>query len=278
MMRTSLEAWLLAAALAVVLILALSACASLAFILTTPAAAANLSGLPSNPWWLIVLDAGPKNAAPWVIAAVSASTILGFIFALHAHRVRRRSPTQALPYILLFFLTIGIECLRGVIAVLYATNGSVQAGVTLTRTVYWGRFVGLFALLLASLYCTELKYRHVYVLGGGAFLVALAIAASIPIDRTTFLSQLTWKLADQEGVWFVHVVISALVLLTAVGASVQKRDRRFLLVAAGLALLLGARELLFFAAQPAGVAGALVCLAAGAVVCLKTLGAIYRKT
>jgi len=75
----------------------------------------------------------------------------------------------------------------------------------------------------------------------------------------------------------VHVVISALVLLTAIGACVQKRDQRFLLVAAGLALLLGARELLFFMAQPAGLAGAVVCLAAGAVVCMGSLEAIYRK-
>ena len=276
-MRTSLEAGLLAAALAVVLILALASCASLAFILRTPAVSASLSGLPTNPWWLIVLDQGPKDPAPWVISAVSASTILGLVFSLRAHRLHRRNPTPVLPYLVLFFLTLGMECLRGVTAVLYATNGSVQAGVALTRAVYWGRFVGLFALLLASLYCTELKYRHVYVLGGGAFLVALAIAASIPIDRTTFLSQLTWKLADEEGVWFVHVVISALVLLTVIGAFVQKRDRRFLLVAGGLALLLGARELLFFVAQPAGLAGALACLTAGAMVCMRSFAAIYGK-
>jgi hypothetical protein len=277
-MRATLEDGLLAAALGVVLILVLAACASVAFILRTPAAAAGLSGLPSNPWWLIMRDSGPKERAPWIIAAAAAGAILGLVFSLRAYRLHKRNETPVLPYLLLFFLTLGIECVRGAAAVLYATNGSVQAGVMLTRVVYWGRFVGLFALLLASLYCTEMRYRHVYVLGGGAFLVALAIAASIPIDRTTFLSQLTWKLADQEGVWFVYAVISVLVLLTAIGAFLQKRDRRFLLVAAGMALLLTGRELLFFMDQPAGLAAAIVALAAGAAVCIRSVGAIYEKT
>jgi len=279
-MRTSLENGLLAAALALVLILVLAACASFVFLLREPVPSGALSALPSNPWWLIVRDQGSKDAARplAIIAAAAAATVLGLTFSIRARRLHEQNGTQVFPYLLLFFLTIGIECLRGMTAVLYATNGSVQAGITLTRAVYWGRFVGLLALLLASLYCTDLRYRHVYVLGGGAFLVALAMAASIPIDRTTFLCQLTWKLADEEGVWFVHVVISALVLLTVIGASLQKRDRRFLLVAAGFALLLGARELLFFMTQPAGLAGAVAALAAGAVLSVRSLGEIYRKT
>jgi hypothetical protein len=92
---------------------------------------------------------------------------------------------------------------------MYATDNALAASITLTRAVYWGRFSGLFALLLSSLSCTELRFRHVYILSGGVLLVALAIAASIPIDRTTFLTQLVWKLGDAEGVWFANVVIAS---------------------------------------------------------------------
>ena len=93
-----------------------------------------------------------------------------------------------------------MECLRGATAVLYAADNGLPACITLTRAAYWERFSGLFALLLASLSCTELKFRHVCILSSGVLLVALAIAARFPIDRTTFLIQLVWKLGDAEGV------------------------------------------------------------------------------
>lgn len=276
--RTSWEAGLLGIAFAIVLILGLIGCASFAFLLSQPAVAGSLSTLPSNPWWLIYRDPGPPDPAqpPGIVAAMAVATAIGFVFSLRSHRLYRRSRTHALPYLLLFFLSLGIECLRGPAAVLFSADMSITTSIVLTRAVYWGRFVGLLALLLCSLYCIELKYRHVYVLGGGSLLVALAIAASIPVDRTTFLSQLTWKLADEQGVWFMNFAIAVLVVLTAVGAAALKKDRRFLVFGGGLALLLTARELLFFMVQPVPLVCGIAALAAGAVVCLRSLSGIYR--
>jgi vacuolar-type H+-ATPase subunit I/STV1 len=278
--HTSWEAGLLGIAFAIILVLGLIACVSFAFLLSRPALAGTLSILPSNPWWLIYRDSAPPDAAQplRVIAALVMVTVIGFIFSLRAHRLYRNSRTPVLPYLLLFFLTLGIECLRGATAVLFATDTAMPTAIMLTRAVYWGRFAGLFALLLFSLICVELKYRHVYVLGGGSLLVAFAIAASIPVDRTTFLSQFMWKLADEQGVWFVNLVIAALVVVTTIGAAVLKQDRRFLVLAGGLALLLGARELLFFMVQPIPLACGIAVLAAGAVACLRTIAGIYRET
>ena len=276
-MRTSWDAGLFGLAVAVILILVIIASASFAFLLSRPALARSLSSLPSNPWWLINRDPGPKDATEplSVIAATLLATLLGLAFALRSHRLYRRARTPALPYLLLFFLSVGIESLRGATGVLFATDSTVQAAVTMTRIVYWGRFVGLFALLLSSIYCIELKYRHVYVMGGGSLLIALAIAASIPVDRTTFLVQLTWKLADEQGVWFVDVVLVALVIVTTIGASALKRDRRFLFLAGGFALLLAGRELLFFMVEPLPLAVGIAGLAVGAFACMRSLEGIY---
>jgi hypothetical protein len=276
--RTWWEAVLRSGAFSLVLVLGVIACGSFAFFLSRPDLAGALSALPSNPWWLVYQDAGPKNGAQplEIIAATAVATATGFLFSLRSQRLHSRRRTPVFPYLLLFFLTIGVECLRGLTAVLYATDSVLPVAVTLTRVVYWGRFVGLFALLFSSLYCTELNYSHVYVLGGGSLVVALAIAASIPIDQTTFLSQLTWKLGDAEGAWFVNIVIAALVLLTAIGASALKRDKRFLVVAGGFALLLVGRDLVFFMVDPLPLAGGILSLTAGAVVCLRSFGKIYK--
>ena len=277
-MRTSWDAGLFGLAIAVTLILIMIACASFAFLLVRPALAGALSILPSNPWWLIDRDPGPKDVMQplVVIATTLLGALVGLSFALRSHRLYRRIRTPALPYLLLFFLSVGIECLRGATGVLFAADSTVRVAITMTRVVYWGRFVGLFALLLSSLYCIELKYRHVYVLGGGSLLVALAIAASIPVDRTTFLVQLTWKLADEQGVWFVEMVIVVLVIVTALGASALKKDRRFLLLAGGFALLLAGRELVFFMVDPLPLALGIGALVAGAIVCMRSLEGIYR--
>jgi hypothetical protein len=104
------------------------------------------------------------------------------------------------------------------------------------------------------------------------------MAAYIPVDRTVFLAQLTWKLGDEQGVWFVNLTIGILVLATSAAGALIRRDRRFLFLAAGMAVLLASREILFFSVSPFVLAGGLACLAAGSIVCLRTLAVVYRKT
>ena len=278
-MRPSLETIAFAAAAAITVILAAAASFSFALIASSSPVSGALSALPTNPWWFVYLDPAGRNPSQSLIviaAAVAAAVAaLGAAFAANAVRLRNSGPV--LPYLLLFLFTLGLECLRAPGALLVGADRSQAATVFLTRVVYMGRFLGLISLLLASLNCIELNYRHPYVLGGGAILVAFAMAAYIPIDTTVFLSQLLWKLGDEQGVWFVNVVIALLVVGTAVGAALLKRDRRYLVLAGGFACLLAARELLFFGVQPLRLAAGIAALAAGSIVSLRTLSGIYRS-
>ena len=137
--------------------------------------------------------------------------------------------------------------------------------------------MGLLGLLIAGLYCIEMKYRKITMLVGGAFLVAFAMAAYIPMDRTVFLSQLTWKLGDEQGVWFVNLVIGILVIATSLIAAFSRHTVRFLWLTGGLLLLLCSRELLFFATGVIPLSLGLVAEAGGVLLCLRTLSAIYRQ-
>jgi hypothetical protein len=154
-------------------------------------------------------------------------------------------------------------------------DGSISAVVVLTRMIYWARFVGLLGLLLTGLYCIDFKYRRYGVLSAVIFLVSFAIAAYIPVDRTVFLMQLTWKLGDEQGVWFVSLIIGALALCTAAAAAPVKKSARYLWLAAGLALLLTSRELLFFGANPMILAAGLAALTGGIALCLRMASALY---
>jgi hypothetical protein len=173
-----------------------------------------------------------------------------------------------LPFLALFLFSLCFECLRGPSAWLYATDSSVEASVVFTRVIYWARTVGLLGLLLAALYCADLKYRKYGLLHGVVIVVSFAIAAYIPVDRTVFLAQLTWKLGDEQGLWFVNLVIALLVLAAGASSRLTRGDGRCLVVTAGFALLIAARELLFFAAGPLLQACGILALAGGTGLCL----------
>jgi hypothetical protein len=109
-----LEAGLFAAAYDVTLAFALLGSASFAFLLSRPLLAV-LSSLPSNPWWLVYRDAGTRGVAQplEIIIATTVVTTLALLFCLRSYRLYRHNRTPILPFPLLFFLTLGIEGLRG---------------------------------------------------------------------------------------------------------------------------------------------------------------------
>jgi hypothetical protein len=250
------------------------AAAALVFALfaAMPAAARALQDLPANTWWFLY-GSGPHGspAALVRIAGAIAAAAVSLAAAFSARRLYRAVPSPILPFLGLFLFSLSFECLRAAAAWLYAADRSIEAAVVLTRVIYWGRFVGLLSLLGAALYCADVRYRKYAVPAGIALVVSFAMAAYIPIDRTVFLAQLTWKLGDEQGVWFVTLVISLLVLAASSATVISRGDRRCLPITAGFALLMVSRELLFFSLAPLAQGCGLLCLAAGAILCLRVI-------
>lgn len=261
----------------ITLLLMAAAAVALALFLTVPRSAESLLSLPDNAWWFVYHDqpAGGSPGALWRIGAAIAAAGVAAAAAFRALALFRRGGSPLVPSLMLFLFSLSLECLRAGTAYLYARDGSITAVVFLTRIMYGARFVGLLGLLLAGLYCIDFKYRRYGVLTAVIFLVSFAMAAYIPVDRTAFLMQLTWKLGDEQGVWFVSLMIGVLALGTAAVAATAKRDGKYLWLAAGLALLLLSRELLFFGANPVLLTAGLAALAGGIVLCLRMVSAIY---
>jgi len=275
-MRTpaGIVAFYASTALAAIMILA--AALALALFVAMPRVADPLRDLPQNPWWFAYRDPAPQTtpAALWRIACAIVAAGIGAIAAFRSLALFRRHSSPLHPFLMMFLFSLSLECLRAGTALLYAGDRSIAVAVVLTRIMYWGRFVGLLGLLLTGLYIVELKYRKFAVLMGVVFLVSFAMAAYIPIDRTVFLAQLTWKLGDEQGVWFVNLVIAILVIATSAGGAAVRKDRRYYWMAGGLTLLLVSRELLFFGLAPGPLAAGLLALTFGITACLRALVAI----
>jgi len=265
-----------AAAVITVLLIA-SAALALAIFLTVPRTADPLLSLSDNTWWFTYHDPPEEGSAGalWRIGAAMAAAVIAAAAAFQALALFRRNGSMLFPALILFLFSLGPECLRAGTAYLYASDGSISAIVVLTRMIYWARFVGLLGLLLTGLYCIDFKYKRYGVLIAVIFLVSFAMAAYIPVDRTVFLIQLTWKLGDEQGVWFMSLIIGALALCTAAAAAPVKRSARYLWLAAGLLLLLASRELLFFGASPIILSAGLAALTGGIMLSLRMVAALY---
>jgi hypothetical protein len=278
-MRIQVGTTVVQAAAALALVLALAAGITVPLLLAVPGAAEALRTVPNNAWWFVYTQApasGPLGAL-WRVGGAAAATFIGAAAALRAFALYRRGTSPLLPFLILFFLSQSLECLRAATAYLYVSDRSISLSIILTRMIYWGRFVGLLGLLLAALYRIELKYRRYGILTALVLLVGFAMAAYIPVDRTVFLQQLTWKLGDEQGVWFLNLAIGILTVVTSAGATFIKRDLRYLKFAGGLFLLIASREMLFFGVSVVLLGVGLVVLAAGTVACLGTLSAIFRQ-
>ena len=258
-----------------VALVAAGAVAALAALLAVPSRMDALSGLVDNAWWFVYRPAADAaaGAAAWRIGAAVAAAAVSLAAAPRIRSAYRRTPSPVIPFLMMFLLSLGVECLRSAAALLAAGDGSVSLSVFLTRVIYWGRFVGLLGLLLAGLYALELKYARAMVLGGAVLLIALAMAAYIPVDRTVFLAQLTWKLGDEQSVWFLNLALAVLTVLTAAVSALVHRGRRTTLLTAGITLCVVARELEFFALRPLPLAGGLAAQVLGTVLFLKLFSA-----
>ncbi len=244
---------------------------ALAVILTDARIRAALAGLVDHPWWLVYRGPSDGAAPAWVAGSATAAALWAAGCLLTARRLAARVP--ALPALAagLFLLTIAFECLRGATALLVADDRSIAAALFLSRAVCWARFTGLLALLLVALHALGLPEQRPAVLLPVALAASLAMAASVPIDRTTFLAQLVFRLGDEQGVWFVNLVIGALVPLSLAAGALARREARHGRLAVACVLLLAARELLFFGLGPVRLGLGLALLVAGSATLLDAI-------
>jgi hypothetical protein len=263
------------AASVLLLLLVAGALLGMTALFAMPALLEHLRGLPQNAWWFWYREPGAGAAAPalWRIGAACVAALISLAAALRVRAIYRVEQSPVIPFLLMFLFSVALECLRAATALLFAGDGPVSLSLLLTRVIYWGRFVGVLGLLIAALYCTDLVYQKFFLVAGVVLLVSFAMAAYIPFDRTVFLAQLTWKLGDEQSVWFVNLAIVLLAVLTAGAAALTRRGPRLARLAIGVVFLGACRELQFFAVQPAALATGLILQAAGAILCVRA----FRK-
>jgi len=238
-----------------------------------------IAELPAASWWLF--GKAPFPSFPthplWGLTAAIAVLCVALITSLRVRVLYQRIRAPELFFFLIFLFSLSTETLRGGIAVLYVLDQSVSAGIVLTRTVYWGRFLGQLALLVAGLYALDMKYRNVLALTGAVLLIAFAIASNLPLDRTVLLSSLVYKLGDEQSIRFVTIILAILTMGCGAGAFFARKNPAFLRLSAAFLLLVAGREVSFAGTGPLILCMGLAAFLGGIPLFLSAIQGIYEE-
>jgi hypothetical protein len=266
--------------LALVLTLAVVAGAVLVLLLTSAPARDALARLPLHRFWFSYPASSTKDsdACFWVLGAVTAVSLFSAFAVLKARAMYVRSPSPVLLYFIVYLFSVCMESLRGIAVYLYVTNTAIPFIVPISRAVYGSRFAGQLALLLMALAMLDMKYRRRLVLLGTLILIAFAISVYIPMDNTTFLSSLTYKLGDEQGAGFADLALGILTAAGMVAAGYSKNQGRFYPMAGASIFMFLGRQIVSFSVPPFLLAAGPLLMAGGSVVIMTAVGRVYGET
>jgi hypothetical protein len=249
-----------------------AAALSLAYLCAFPEVRDSLSAQPVQSLWFAYRGALPSDSeAPlWALCASLAVGVFAFACSLRGRALFIRTSSTAALFFTVFLLSACFECLRGPMGLLFSTGGFQSGVVLLNRVLLGSRFAGELALLIMGLHALEMKYDRHLVLFGVLLVLSFAIAASLPIDTTSFLSSLLYKLGDEQGAWFIELALGIITASSFVAAGFTRSGRYFALAAAAAALFLG-RQIISFTGMPLLVASGVVLMVAGIEVFLRIL-------
>jgi len=210
-------------------------------------------------WWN--LKPTTSSDLPWSIAALSFSAILPLIGEVILSRYHSRSPSPEIFFFRFFLLTLPFQTYRLLIPL--ASSGVIMTNwaLTVTRIAWFGRFLGLTALLSISLFSGDMPFRRSgYILGMGT-LISMAIAAMLSLDITQPLGNLMIRTVSDTALALACITLEALVVAALLGSGIARKSLSHILLALNLFFVVVGFDFIFFASFPMLIPGAILILA-----------------
>jgi hypothetical protein len=210
------------------------------------------------------------GSTPWRLGALGALGALSLAGQIVILRLFRRTSSTTMLFLALFLVSLILDL--GKVGYFYFLSQGMTPMrlVILSRTIRFGHFFGLFALLASSLYHAGVDYPKT----GSVALVMGVVTASLvymlPIDSLSLEPHLVHSAGDQNSLQVVETVLGLIVVANGVFGALQRPESRLWLVSLAFGSLVLGRELVFFLPSPALTFLGIGLLSAGAVL------AIYR--
>ncbi len=216
-------------------------------------------------WWSLyapVLSA----QSPMKIVSLGAQLMYAPVFLLILGRQMRRNPSAEMAFLSIFLFTFSLQIFR----ISFLTEAAYIPGSDLaTRTVYFGRLMGLSALFAASLFATGLQIQKFGQILLICFLTAFSLSILLPVNSSITTAALLHRIAREKHLAIFCLSLELLTVLNYIAAAHQLgRSEYYRLSLLSLSIIAG-YEMLYFLYPPFILPG-LITLISGTFLFIRT--------
>lgn len=176
-------------------------------------------------------------------AAVSGGALLGlFLFF-------RKTPSPEVFFFQFALLGFAFSSLRLLAIPMSHYITSLFTMMPLTKFVFFARLFTVLCLFLSGLFSTGLAFQKQGIYLSTAFMIAVVIAASLPVDCTRFTLPLICDTGYSSGFSLAFYILSIFAVLNYIYAAGLHSDRNYAYNAAALLLVIAGMQLAYYFAH-----------------------------
>jgi len=201
----------------------------------------------------------------WTLAGVAVTALFSVVGGFGFRRLFRRMASLEIFFFLAFIVSLSFDALKILNLVFIARNAAPHYGMLVTRTVYFGYFLGLLALFASSLFSGDSHFRKMGTILGTILAFSFSLSYSLPIDSTVFQANLLYRVSGEALILLVRFGLEILTLFGfARSAFLSGTTEQRGILGAAVMVIVG-RELLFFLSSPLFILMGSALLVGGAV-------------
>ena len=191
-------------------------------------------------------------------------TILFSVFSVFFIRKFFLQNTRAeIFFFLIFLLTLNFDGLRSIIYILEQLDKPESYVLILTRLAYFGKILGVFALLCFAMMTVDTEYKPFATLLSAMVLLSLFVAILLPFSPAKGNNSLF--IPGLDYFYTALLIVKVLTVLTLVFNYIQNRNWEYLNLAVSMIFILSGSHTLFYTASPLGAVIGMALLATGTV-------------
>lgn len=175
----------------------------------------------------------------------------------------RKTASAEVFLFILFIVSMSFDTLKTIHILLEVTVIPPYYGTIVTRAICFGRFFGVLCIFGCGLFTTGMPYERLEIVLISGLLLAFALSATLPIDMTILERNFVMSTAYDREIAIVTTVLYAFALVHFVLAAVESGNKNYLLICAGMAMVIAGREILFYRSDGIALIVAFVFLIVG---------------
>lgn len=189
----------------------------------------------------------------------------------------KKTASAEMFFFMFFVISLSFETVRILQILLIIYEEAMFLGNLLTRIVFFGRFFGLLCLFFSGLFSSWLEFQRIGLVLSVSLLLPFALSSAVPVG-TEIQADLMYILGSRNEVMLVVIALEVFCVLNYIFAAVFLKQKESLMVALGMAFVVGGRELMFFAPQLVFIIIGSICLILGSIVFGRKIHALYLWT